>query len=102
MNHRILHAFWFCSIPLAVSCGGGGGGGGGGGPGLDPQNSTVRAMPLFGTEADGLSSVTITVTLIDDMGMPVVGRDVTLAISGVGGSVVQPAAPTDANGVATG
>lgn len=84
---------------LSASCGGGGGGGGGG---INAQNSTVRADVPFGLEADGLASATVTVTVLDTKGNPVVGSDVLLSVDGVGATLVQPAAPTDAMGRTTG
>ncbi len=62
--------------------------------------STVAAAP--GTiSADGGSS-TITVTARDAHGNPIAGQVVTIAATGTGNTLVQPAAVTDANGVATG
>ena len=64
--------------------------------------STVVAAVPFGAEADGADSVTVTVTVLDSSGGPLEGLDVTLAVAGVGGAVVQPTLTTDASGVTTG
>ena len=64
--------------------------------------STVVAAVPFGAEADGADSVTVTVTVLDSSGDPLEGLDVTLAVAGVGGAVVQPTLTTDASGVTTG
>ena len=65
-------------------------------------NSTVTASPAV-VSADGISTSTITVTLLDASNQPVVGKTVTLASSrGATDTITQPAAVSDANGVATG
>jgi hypothetical protein len=62
------------------------------------QRSTVDAAP---TTVEAGAPVTITVTALDAAGFPVFGQTVTVSVSGGGNTVNQPAAPTDANGVAT-
>ena len=61
--------------------------------------STVTATSPI-TAGSGTS--TITVTARDAQGNPIPGATVTLAATGTGNTVTGPAAPTDANGVATG
>ncbi len=63
--------------------------------------STVVAAPATQT-ADGTAVSTITVTLKDSFDNPVAGQTVTLEATGTGNTIVQPAAATDAAGVATG
>ena len=65
------------------------------------DNSTVTAAPATQT-ADGTAVSTITVTLKDSFDNPVAGQTVTLEATGTGNTIVQPAAATDAAGVATG
>jgi adhesin/invasin len=62
------------------------------------QRSTVDAAP---TTVVAGAPVTVTVTALDAAGFPVFGQTVTVSVSGGGNTVNQPAAPTDANGVAT-
>jgi len=64
--------------------------------------STAVASPDTGVVADGSAASTITVTVRDANGNPVAGRSVELAASGAGNTLTQPAAITDASGVATG
>jgi uncharacterized repeat protein (TIGR01451 family) len=68
----------------------------------DSARSTVTVSPAF-VLADGVAASTIVATVLDASGRPVPGHAVTFA-SGRGGAdaIVQPSAPTDANGVATG
>jgi hypothetical protein len=71
-------------------------------PTLDEEASTVVADPSEGLVADGMESATITVTLKDTAGVPVVGAAVELVVtSGEGAVVVQPD-PTNSGGVAIG
>ena len=65
----------------------------------DAAHSTVSAAPA--TIAVGGTS-TITATVRDGFNNPVSGSGVVLAASGTGNTLTQPAAPTDANGVAAG
>jgi adhesin/invasin len=87
-------------VQFTASATGGGGGGCGGGPGPSASCSTVTANP----ESIHASSETstITVTVRDGSGAPVGGATVTLAASGSGNTLVQPAGATGGNGVATG
>lgn len=78
-----------------------GGGNDGGAPLIDALTSTVIANPTLLT-ADGVGLSTITVTVMDAVGNPIPGATVVLSATGLGNTLVQPAAPTDASGVATG
>ena len=91
----------FALLPALVlsACGGGGGGGG---SNVDALLSTVAVGVPFGAVADGVETVPVTVTVRDSSGDPLENRTVTLTLEGTGGSLVQPAVPTDATGVATG
>jgi Invasin, domain 3/Bacterial Ig-like domain (group 1)/Calcineurin-like phosphoesterase len=62
--------------------------------------STVGPAPATFTAGSG--SATITVTVLNSNGDPVSGANVVLASTGTQNTLVQPSAPTDANGVATG
>jgi Big-like domain-containing protein/invasin-like protein len=64
------------------------------------SKSTVVANPASIIAGSGTS--TITVTAHDTAGNPVSGATVVLAATGSGNTLTQPAAVTDANGVATG
>ncbi|MCP4391918.1 MAG: DUF11 domain-containing protein, partial [Gammaproteobacteria bacterium] len=69
---------------------------------IDVVNSSVTVDPPLVT-ADGVDFSTITVTLLDINGDPLAGRMVSIASSrGALDVIIQPASPTDANGVATG
>ncbi len=65
-------------------------------------NSTVVVTPATGVTADGVASATVTVTVIDGAGNPVPGQTVSLAATGTGNTLTQPAAATNASGVTTG
>jgi adhesin/invasin len=78
----------------------GGGGGGGGGSGPSASQSTVRAEPTSIQAVNGIA--TITVTVRDGGGAPVSGASVTLAASGSGNTLTQPAGTTGSDGIATG
>jgi len=64
--------------------------------------SEVVATPALGVVANGLELASITVTVRDAQGSPVAGQTVQLAASGTDNTLVQPAAVTDAFGIATG
>lgn len=64
-------------------------------------SSTVQLSSAV-ISADGVASSTITVTARDAFGNPIPALEVTLAATGDGNVITQPAAPTDAQGVATG
>ncbi|TAJ21204.1 MAG: hypothetical protein EPO68_05125, partial [Planctomycetota bacterium] len=64
--------------------------------------SSASAAPSTDVVADGATASTITVTVRDAHGNAVAGQAVQLAASGAGNTLVQPAAVTDAFGVATG
>jgi uncharacterized repeat protein (TIGR01451 family) len=70
--------------------------------GVNPLKSSVTASPSI-VSANGTATSTITVTLRDQNNLPVAGKTVTLS-SGRGAidTMVQPAAATNASGVATG
>ncbi|CAN5769081.1 hypothetical protein BH24GEM1_BH24GEM1_17750 [soil metagenome] len=67
--------------------------------GVSAEQSTVAASPAT-VSASSVS--TITVTVRDQFGNPLSGIEVTLAVSGSGNTLVQPASPTNADGQATG
>ena len=81
---------------------GNGGGGTGGGSGSVPSatTSTVSADPASIQVASGVSSIRVTVR--DAAGAPVPGAVVTLSATGGGNTLIQPAGPTGADGVASG
>jgi hypothetical protein len=62
---------------------------------VNPDASTVSASPAA-VPADGTTASTITVTLIDTLGLPVPDKDVTLAGS-PGGAVISPATAVTTN-----
>jgi len=62
--------------------------------------STVVAAPLSLT-ANGVATTTVTITVRDALGNPLVNRPVGLQVSGTGNIIIQPA-PTDGSGVTTG
>ncbi|MGH7528138.1 MAG: Ig-like domain-containing protein [Gemmatimonadales bacterium] len=64
------------------------------------SQSTVSANPAVIAAGSGTS--TITVTVRDQHGNPVNGSTVSLSATGTGNTLTQPAAPTNASGVATG
>ncbi|HEY3352369.1 MAG TPA: lamin tail domain-containing protein [Polyangia bacterium] len=68
---------------------------------VDAARSTVVVDRATGVRADGADTVTITVTTRDASGAPVAGVAVYLTVSGSGNFYSPPAAPTDADGVAT-
>src|SRR5207249_8840246 len=72
----------------------------GGDGGVSASQSTVTASSSAITA--GSDTATITVTAKDASGTPISGATVVLAATGTGNTVTQPAAPTDANGVAIG
>jgi hypothetical protein len=61
---------------------------------VDPDVSTVVASPVY-VPADDSSTSTVTVTLKDSIGIPVPGKNVTLATGGA--AVINPAAPVETN-----
>ncbi|MBW8864804.1 MAG: Ig-like domain-containing protein [Verrucomicrobia bacterium] len=69
--------------------------------GVSAASSTAVASPNTGLVADGVATSTITVTAISGGGSPLVGSVVTVAASGSGNIVTQPALPTDVNGQTT-
>jgi hypothetical protein len=95
----------FATCGLASSDGGGGaggsGGGGGGGGGQCATTSTVTVDRPTGVLADGTDHATITITLHDGHGNPLVGEAVTLSSTGSNNMIGQPA-PTNGEGVTTG
>jgi hypothetical protein len=79
------------SSPFAITAGG-----------VSAAQSSVSVSPAVIAASTGGSVATITVTARDGFGNPVPGVTVTLAVSGTGNALTQPAGPTDGNGVATG
>jgi adhesin/invasin len=69
---------------------------------VSAAQSTLTAAPASITTSSGGSASTITVTAKDEFGNPVSGRTVTLAATGSGNALTQPANPTNGDGVATG
>lgn len=67
---------------------------------VSATTSSVVVSPATLTAGSGSS--TVTVTARDAGGNPVVGATVTLAATGLGNTIVQPGAPTNASGVAAG
>ena len=67
---------------------------------VSASQSTVSASPT--TITAGTGSSTITVTVKNSAGQPISGATVQLAATGTANTLIQPANPTDANGVATG
>ena len=69
---------------------------------ISGTNSTISVDFDFGTLANGTDVVTVTVTVRDTANRPVAGQTVSLAATGQGNTLTQPAATTDVNGEATG
>lgn len=69
-------------------------------PPVSAAQSTVTADPASIPVSSGSS--TITVTVKDDAGVPISGATVVLSATGAGNALTQPAAVTNASGVATG
>ena len=65
-----------------------------------PDRSDVTASPTTIEVVTGLSVITVRVR--DGWGDPLPGATVTLAVTGAGNVLTQPAAPTDPDGMATG
>jgi hypothetical protein len=70
--------------------------------GVSAEESSVAAAPAAISASSGSSSSTITVTVRDAFGNPLPGVEVALSVDGTGNTLVQPAGPTNANGIATG
>jgi hypothetical protein len=67
----------------------------------DAGTSTVTATPTT-VPPDGTTPATITVTLLNSVGVPVVGRTVSLTQGAGGSSTISPASgPSDASGQVT-
>ena len=64
------------------------------------QTSVTATSPI--TASSGTSQSTVTVTARDQYGNVIKGKTVTLAATGTGNAVTNPASPTNANGVTTG
>jgi hypothetical protein len=69
-------------------------------PAVSPTMSTISASPSTIEAGSGIS--TITVTARDNVGSPIAGLPVVIAVSGSGNTVTQPSALTNSNGVAIG
>ena len=98
-------AFATCSTATDGGAGGGGGtgggGGAGGGGGTCATTSTVTVDRSTGVIANGTDHATVTITLTDCNGNPIVGQSVTLSSTGSNNIIGQPA-PTNGAGVTTG
>jgi alpha-tubulin suppressor-like RCC1 family protein len=70
-------------------------------PGAPSLEATIVAASPRSIVAGG-EPATIAVTVVDAFGNPVPGVEVTLGVDAAGDALVQPAAPTGADGVATG
>jgi hypothetical protein len=68
----------------------------------DLSRSEVAVDRPSGAMADGFDRIEIRVTVRDSTGAPLSGVAVQLAATGSGNMLLQPAAPTDADGVAVG
>ena len=68
---------------------------------ISTSQSTIAASPTS-LAGDGVASTTITATVRDAFGNAVPGETVTFASTGTGNTITQPAAVTNASGVATG
>lgn len=68
--------------------------------GVSPALSTITADPATLTAGDG--PATVTVTARNGSGAPISGASVVLSATGSRNTLIQPSAPTGANGVATG
>jgi galactose oxidase-like protein/invasin-like protein/Big-like domain-containing protein len=101
VNDNTVDATWSSksagALGVEIKAAGSSGGGGGG---VSAALSTVAASPGSITAGSGTS--TITVTAKDANGNAISGATVVLAATGTGNTLTQPAATTDANGVATG
>jgi hypothetical protein len=69
---------------------------------VSATKSKIQVAPMTITASTGSTVSTVTVTALDGAGNPLAGLAVTLAATGDGVTLVQPAAPTDAAGLATG
>src|SRR5207253_2370474 len=69
---------------------------------ISPSLSTVSGSPGAITASTGAGASTITVTAKDASRNAIAGATVVLAATGTGNTLTQPAATTDASGVATG
>ena len=69
---------------------------------FSPGAGTSQVTSAPGTISAGSQQSAITVRVLDQLNNPVVRAAVTLAATGTGNSIVQPATTTDANGDATG
>lgn len=70
--------------------------------GVDPVQSSVALLSSGNLLADGVSAAGVRVTVRGPDGAPLAGLSVTLLVDGDGALVTQPAAPTDAAGMAEG
>ena len=68
---------------------------------VSAAQSSLSVAPASISASSGSSAATITVTVHDGFGNAVSGAPVVLSATGTGNTLVQPAALTDANGVAT-
>ncbi len=70
-------------------------------PTPDAATSSAVPTPAFGALADGVDTVTITVTVRDAGSLPIAGKTVQISATGSGNTLVQPPSTTDAGGQAT-
>ncbi|MCL4708755.1 Ig-like domain-containing protein [bacterium] len=68
---------------------------------ISPTLSRVTAASGASFPADSAAEAAITITLRDEFGQPVAGKQVHIQVSGQGNFITQPDAPTNANGRAT-
>lgn len=67
---------------------------------VDPLRSTVTSQPNK-VEANGISSSTITVTLLDSSGNPIHGKIVSLTANAGRSVISEPSGPSNADGIVT-
>lgn len=102
MNHKFANGALITTFAGLLMAGCGGSGTSGPAPIVSASNSTITLSTDFGTPADGLDQVEITITVRDEDGNPMRDQVVSLSISGSGNLLTQPAAATSAAGTASG
>ncbi len=86
---------------ILSACGGGGGSSTPPPRMVSPNLSTINANPTASVIADGITTSTITVTVLDTKGQPFANRPVSISASGTSNTLLQTGS-TDSNGIATG